>query len=80
VARLPPDELRALGVLPAINGLYSWDEPGFDGIVISHAHPDHYGLLKYVHPEIPVHLSAGTKTLIELSQTFNTKLRSIGSL
>jgi len=70
VAKLPPDELLKLGVLPPIDGLYQWDKPGFDGIIISHAHIDHYGLLKYAHPDIPVYLSAGTKTLIEVSQRF----------
>ena len=70
VSKLPPDELLQLGVLPSIEGLYAWDEPSFDGIIISHAHIDHYGLLKYVHPDIPVYLSAGTKTLIDVSQAF----------
>ena len=70
IAKLPPEELLKLGVLPSIDGLYQWDSPSFDGILISHAHLDHYGLLKYVHPDIPVYLSAGTKTLIEVSQTF----------
>ena len=70
IAKLPPDELLKLGILPSIKGLYKWDTPNFDGIIISHAHLDHYGLLKYVHPEIPVYLSTGTKTLIEISQTF----------
>jgi len=71
IARKPAKELLELGVLPPISGLYSWDVPGFDGIVISHAHLDHYGLLKHVHPDIPVYLSAGTKTLIDVTQTFN---------
>ena len=70
VAKLPPEKLLELGVLPPIEGLYKWDEPGFGGILISHAHLDHYGLLKYVHPDIPVYLSAGTKTLIEVTQLF----------
>jgi ribonuclease J len=70
VAKLPTEEILRLGVLPSIGGLYSWDKPNIDGIIISHAHIDHYGLLKYAHPDIPVYLSAGTKTLIDLSQTF----------
>ncbi|MCL2806518.1 MAG: MBL fold metallo-hydrolase [Treponema sp.] len=81
-AKLPPQELLKAGVLPAISGLYQWDTPGFDGIIISHAHLDHYGLLKYVHPDIPVFMSPGTQKLIEISQLFkicppfkiNTKL------
>ena len=57
-------------MLPAIKGLYQWDMPSFDAIVISHAHIDHYGLLKYVHPDVPVYMSAGTKRLIDISQIF----------
>ena len=62
--------LLNLGVLPKISGLYEWDEPTFDAVLISHAHLDHYGLLKYIHPSIPIYLSAGTETIIRLSQTF----------
>lgn len=70
IAKLPPEKLLELGVLPSIDGLYKWDVPGFEGILISHAHLDHYGLLKYAHPDIPVYLSAGTKKLIEVTQLF----------
>lgn len=70
VAKMPPNMLLELGVLPAIKGLYQWDEPSIDGIIISHAHLDHYGLLKYAHPDIPVYVSEGTKKLIEVSQIF----------
>ena len=52
-------ELLALGVLPDIKGLYAWDQKGFDAVIISHAHIDHYGLLKFIHPSIPVYLSKG---------------------
>ncbi len=70
IAKLPSVKLLELGVLPKISGLYTWDEPAFDAVVISHAHIDHYGLLKYIHPCIPVYLSAGTQKIVELSQTF----------
>ncbi len=64
----PVEKLIETGVLPDIKGLYSWDKPSFDAVIISHAHIDHYGLLKYIHPDIPVYLSEGTKKLIEISQ------------
>jgi ribonuclease J len=70
VTKLQTEKLLELGVLPAIKGLYQWDVPSFDAIVISHAHIDHYGLLKYVHPDIQVYMSAGTKKLIDISQVF----------
>ncbi|MCJ7575801.1 MAG: MBL fold metallo-hydrolase [Dehalococcoidia bacterium] len=70
IAKLPHTELLALGVLPKIERLYAWDDAGFDAVVISHAHIDHYGLLKYVNSAIPVHMSAGTERLIQISQRF----------
>ena len=70
IARLPHTELLALGVLPKIDKLYDWDNADFDAVLISHAHIDHYGLLKYINSAIPVYMSAGTKRLIEISQRF----------
>jgi ribonuclease J len=70
IASLPNGQLLSLGVLPDIKGLYKWDSPAFDAVVISHAHIDHYGLLPYVHESIPVFMSGGTKKLIEISQRF----------
>ena len=67
----PYEDLLKLGVLPAINGLYDWDHPvDFDGVVISHAHLDHYGLVKYIHPSIPIYYSAGSKTLMDITNRF----------
>ena len=49
---LPSDKLLELGVLPNIDGLYTWDKPSFDAVIISHAHMDHYGLLEYINNDI----------------------------
>jgi len=70
IAKLPIKELQDIGVVPKIEGLYEWDVPAFDAVIISHAHIDHYGLLKYIHPDIPVYMSAGTKCLIDISKVF----------
>lgn len=70
VAKWPHEKLIELGVLPIIKGLYAWDDAGFDAVIISHAHLDHYGLLKYINPAIPVYISAGTRKIIEISQLF----------
>ncbi|MBP7176101.1 MAG: MBL fold metallo-hydrolase [Thermoclostridium sp.] len=64
------ERLLELGVLPDIKGLYGWDTPAFDAVIISHAHIDHYGLLHYIHPAIPVYLSKGTRKIIEISALF----------
>lgn len=64
-------ELVEQDVLPDIAGLYPWQEATVDAIFITHAHQDHYGFLRFVHPEVPVYMSDGTKTLIEITANFS---------
>ena len=68
--KLPYQELLKLGVIPKIKGLYHWDRPEFDAVLISHAHSDHFGLLQYLHPDIPIYLSPVTDKLIKMNLTF----------
>lgn len=63
-------QLLALGILPAVDGLYAGSNPSIDAVLISHSHLDHYGLLRYVHPDIPIYLSAGARELINVSDIF----------
>jgi len=61
-------ELLERGLLPNVSGLYQWDtssRPG-DGVLISHAHMDHYGWIRFVQPDIPIYLGEATKALIQL--------------
>ncbi len=63
-------DLKARSILPDIKGLYKGEEKGIDGILISHSHLDHYGLLNYVNQDIPVYLSQGAKELVDVSNVF----------
>ena len=63
-------ELQQSGILPRIQGLYKGEERAVDAIFISHSHMDHYGFLKYIHPEIPVYASEGAHKLIEVTSIF----------
>lgn len=56
--------------LYAIEGLYKDSSPGIDAILISHSHKDHYGFLKYAHPDIPVYMSEGAEKLIKVLNIF----------
>lgn len=76
-------ELINSHVLPAVTGLYEGERSGINAILLSHAHQDHYGFLRYINPEIPVYMSRGVKILIEISDLFiptKANLRNIVTL
>ncbi len=74
------EDLKDLKILPNIRGLYKNDEKDVDAILISHSHLDHYGLLNYVHPDIPIYMSQGARELIEISSIFTpNKLNKINT-
>ena len=64
------DDLKKSKILPDIRGLYDTEEKSIDAILISHSHMDHYGLLSYVHNDIPVYMSQGAQELIDVSSIF----------
>lgn len=64
------EDLIHKGVLPAIDGLYKDEDPLVDAILLSHPHPDHYGLLSFVNSGIPVYMSRGCQLMIEVSHFF----------
>ena len=64
---LPQEQLIEQRVLPAVDGLYSHEEPSISAVILSHAHQDHYGFIRFVHPSIPLYMSLGTKSLVEVS-------------
>ncbi|MHC4216227.1 MAG: MBL fold metallo-hydrolase [Planctomycetota bacterium] len=64
------EELKASKLLPDIEGLYKEQEKGIDAVFITHSHQDHYGLLKYINPQIPVYMSRGARELIDVIDVF----------
>ncbi len=63
-------QLLSEKTLPSIIGLYEDVQPSVNAALLSHAHLDHYGLLRYVHPDIPRYMSRGTDSLAEVSNIF----------
>jgi len=51
-------------LLPGVPGML---EPSEDllGVVVSHPHPDHYGLLKHIRPDLPVAMGAAGRRILE---------------
>ena len=63
-------------IVPLIEGLYENAKPTVTAVVLSHAHLDHYGLLRFVHSAIPIYMSVGTRSLAEVSNVFlNTDVK-----
>ena len=50
--------------LPPVKGFLE-EDPDLLGIIISHPHLDHYGLIPEVLPELPVFIGAGARKILE---------------
>lgn len=62
-------ELVELGVAPRVPGLFV-EGPAPDGILLSHCHPDHSGLLHHAPAAIPILASSGTSKMLKASSVF----------
>ncbi len=57
--------------LPDIPGLQKGDNPELLGIVISHPHQDHYGLIPKVYPSVPIFIGKDAHSILEASSPFS---------
>jgi len=62
-------ELLNEKILPDVEGLYDTDNP-VNGLLISHPHQDHYGLLNYISNKVPVYLGEASHELIKIGGLF----------
>ena len=75
--KLSIDELKQKGILPNIDGFYDDSKPTINGIIISHPHLDHYGLINFLNPKVKVHLGEATHKIIELTNIFTPSKNEI---
>lgn len=60
-----PDQIA----LPDVAGLKEGNNPDFLGIVISHPHQDHYGLLPWVHSDTQIFIGREAHLMLEAAVT-----------
>ena len=68
--KMSVDELIKNSILPDIPGLYKDDSKKVNALIISHPHADHFGLMNYVKPEVPVFMGEATHDIIQISGIF----------
>ncbi|MEI6454800.1 MAG: MBL fold metallo-hydrolase [bacterium] len=71
ISNLSKEQLIATGVLPDIPGLFIAKGEKEFGVVLSHAHQDHFGLAGFIHRDCKFYLGAATHKLIDLTGTFS---------
>ena len=55
---------------PNVKGLYRGDKKTIDGILVSHGHGDHVGLIQSVHPQIPVYIGEKAYNILDITAKF----------
>ncbi len=50
--------------LPDIGGLATGDDPSLLGVILSHGHADHWGLVPQVHPDVPRYCGKATADIL----------------
>ena len=56
--------------LPKVGGLFKGDRPGVAGLLLTHSHGDHSGLVDHVHSSIPLYLSKGASQMCMAASGF----------
>lgn len=56
--------------LPDIPGLLAGRDPNLAGVVITHGHPDHYGLLDRISPNVPVYIGDSAARILNEAAFF----------
>ena len=70
IKNLSAKELLRKRILPEIKDLY--ENKCNTSLLLSHAHQDHFGLIKYVNKNCKIYLGRATQKLIEITSIFTT--------
>lgn len=57
--------------LPAVPGLIGEHDPDLLGVILSHGHLDHYGLMRQISPDVPVFCGRATADVLSEAAFFS---------
>jgi ribonuclease J len=58
--------------LPAVAGLADWGDRSLSGVVISHPHLDHYGLIAQADSRVPIYIGKEATSLLKAAEFFSS--------
>ena len=58
--------------LPDVPGLASGDDPHLLGVILSHSHQDHWGLMPQVHPDVPRYIGKAAANILRAAEFWGT--------
>lgn len=56
--------------IPGVAGLRDGSDPSLQGVLLSHAHPDHFGLIHEVSTEVPIYMGEATSRILREADFF----------
>lgn len=65
---LPLDSVAAETARPPVAAEVG--DPSLRGVVVSHAHPDHYGLLEAIDDQVPVYMGEATARILRIAKFY----------
>ena len=74
----PDDPEEHESLLPQVPGFREPDE-SLLGVLISHPHLDHYGLAKYIRPEVPVYIGEAAHNVMKAASAYVPNGRSFAA-
>lgn len=56
--------------IPAVAGLNDGSHPSLRGVLLSHAHPDHFGLIEEISNDVPIYMGQATSRILREASFF----------
>jgi ribonuclease J len=58
------------GPISSVAGLKDGDDPSLRGVLLTHAHPDHFGLIEEISAEVPIYMGEATSRILREASFF----------